>query len=176
MSTNPPDLPALSHIDPAGKASMVDVGGKETSRRTAVAEAWVRVSPHLASLIRQNALAKGDLLAVARLAGITAAKRTDELIPLCHSLPLDHADVRATLLPDHRIRILAVASTTARTGVEMEALTAASIAALTIIDMGKAADKAIVIEQIRLLHKRGGRSGDFTAPGVSPQDFSEVLP
>jgi cyclic pyranopterin phosphate synthase len=154
---------------------MVDVGGKEITRRAAVAEAWVRVSPPLASLIRVNAVAKGDVLTVARLAGIMAAKRTDELIPLCHSLPLDRADIRATIEADGRIHLVALASTTARTGVEMEALTAVAVAALTIIDMGKAVDQGIVIEQIRLLHKCGGRSGDYTAPGANPDDIAGVL-
>jgi cyclic pyranopterin phosphate synthase len=146
---------------------MVDVGEKPVTRRTAVAEAFVRISSELAAGIAGNTVAKGNLLDVARLAGIQAAKRTDELIPLCHSLPLDAVDVEATL-HDDRVRIRATASTTARTGVEMEALTAAAVAALTVIDMGKAVDRGMVIEGLRLLEKHGGRSGDYIAPGARP--------
>lgn len=141
---------------------MVDVGDKPLSRRVAVAEGFVRVSPALARAIRANAVAKGNLLEVARLAGIQAAKRTDELIPLCHSLPLDHADVRARL-ERGRVRLTATASVTGRTGVEMEALTAVCVAALAVIDMGKAIDKGMVIEGVRLIEKRGGRSGVYAA-------------
>jgi cyclic pyranopterin phosphate synthase len=139
---------------------MVNVGGKPLTARRAVAECSVRVSPELAAAIRANSLAKGDLLGVARLAGIQAAKRTPELIPLCHALPLDHADVLVTL-DGERVRIRAEASTHARTGVEMEALTAAAVAALTVVDMGKAVDKAMVMEGLRVVEKSGGRSGDF---------------
>ena len=163
MST---ERPGLSHLDPDGRARMVDVGEKPITHRRAVAEALVRVSPALAEAIRSNTLKKGDLLAVARLAGIQAAKRTDELIPLCHSLPLEHVGVEATLedAPSgRRVRLVASASTTAKTGIEMEALTAAAIAALTVIDMGKAVDKGMVVEGLRLLEKTGGRSGDWTA-------------
>lgn len=161
MSTPPPT--SLSHIGPDGSARMVDVGDKPITERTAIAEALVRISPDLARAIRENTLKKGNLLDVARLAGIQAAKRTPDLIPLCHSLPLDHADVRAEL-EDGRIRLTAEVRTHARTGVEMEALTAAAVAALTVIDMGKAIDKAMVIESVRVLEKRGGRSGDYKAP------------
>ena len=157
----------LSHIDASGAASMVDVGDKPVTRRVAVAEAFVDVSTSLAAAIRENTLAKGDLLAVARLAGVQAAKRTDELIPLCHSLPLDIVDVQATLTPadapSQHVRVVATASTHARTGVEMEALVAAGIAALTVIDMGKAVDKAMVVRGLRVLEKRGGRSGEYVA-------------
>ena len=142
---------------------MVDVGDKPITHRRATAEAFVRISPALAAAIRDNTLKKGNLLETARVAGITAAKRTDELIPLCHTLPLDQVDVRATLEPD-RVRLTATATTHAKTGVEMEALTAVSIAALTVIDMGKSIDKGMVIDGLRLLEKRGGRSGDYTAP------------
>ncbi len=159
MST---ERPGLSHLDPDGRARMVDVGEKPITHRRAVAEALVRVSPALSEAIRSNTLKKGDLLAVARLAGIQAAKRTDELIPLCHSLPLEHVDVEATL-EDGRVRLVASASTTAKTGIEMEALTAAAIAALTVIDMGKAVDRGMVVEGLRLLEKTGGRSGDWKA-------------
>lgn len=157
----------LSHIDEAGAAAMVDVGEKPVTHRIAVAEAIVEISADLAQAVRDNSLKKGDLLAVARIAGIQAAKRTDELIPLCHSLPLDAVEVKLELsdagAAQQAIRIVTTASTHARTGVEMEALTAASVAALTVIDMGKAIDKAIVVRSLRLLEKRGGRSGTFMA-------------
>src|SRR5438874_3605566 len=148
------DSPSLSHIDPEGRARMVDVGAKDPTAREAVAEAFVRVSPALEEAIRQNTLAKGDMLGVARLAGIQAAKRTDELIPLCHSLPLDCVEVEATL-ERGRVHLRATARTHAKTGVEMEALTAVAVAALTVIDMGKAIDKGMVVEGLRLLEKRG---------------------
>jgi cyclic pyranopterin phosphate synthase len=142
---------------------MVAVGDKPVTERYAAAEARVRVSDDLAAAIRDNTVAKGDLLSVARLAGIQAAKRTDELIPLCHSLPIDHADVRATL-ERGAVHLKSEVRTHARTGVEMEALTAVTIAALTVIDMGKAIDKGMVIEGVRILEKRGGRSGTYIAP------------
>ncbi len=151
----------LSHVDARGGARMVDVGAKPVTRRAAVAEAVVRISPDLAAAIRDDTLKKGDVLATARLAGIQGAKRTAELIPLCHPLPLDHADVEATLEHGPTIRIVAEARTDAKTGVEMEALTAATVAALTVIDMGKAIDRAITIESVRLLSKTGGTSGDW---------------
>lgn len=154
---------ALSHIDAQGRARMVDVSGKAVTARRAVAEGRVCVSAALAEAIEHNTLTKGNLLEVARLAGIQAAKRTDELIPLCHSLPLDHADVRAWVEGSH-VRLRAEMTTTARTGVEMEALTAVSVAALTVIDMGKAIDKAITVEMIRLVEKTGGQGGDYHAP------------
>ncbi len=154
----------LSHLDESGKARMVDVGEKPLTIRRAVAEGRVRISGALADAIRSNQLAKGDLLAVARLAGIQAAKRTDELIPLCHSLPLDAVDVQATL-GDGCVELRAEAHTTWKTGVEMEALTAVAVAALTVIDMGKAIDKAMVIEGVRLVEKTGGKRGDYPADG-----------
>jgi len=153
---------SLSHLDAAGRARMVDIGGKAVTSRRAVAEARVRISAALRDAIAQNAVVKGSVLEVARLAGIQAAKRTDELIPLCHSLPLDAVDVQAVLGDDH-VRLTATARTTGKTGVEMEALTAASVAALTVIDMGKAIDKAMVIEHVRLLEKTGGWGGDYHA-------------
>ncbi|MFI4861932.1 MAG: cyclic pyranopterin monophosphate synthase MoaC [Phycisphaerales bacterium JB063] len=152
------DSPELTHIDPQGRARMVDVGGKAVSHRTAIATGSVRISEALAKRIADNNLAKGSLLDVARLAGVMAAKRTDELIPLCHGLPLDHVDVAARV-EGNRVHLKATASTTARTGIEMEALTAVSVAALTVIDMGKAIDPAMVIEEIKLIEKRGGRRG-----------------
>ena len=152
----------LTHLDERGRARMVDIGGKQATRRRAVAEGRVRASDDLLEAIRQDTLAKGNLLQVARLAGIQAAKRTDELIPLCHGLPLEHSDVQAWLEPPY-IRLRAEASTTWRTGVEMEALTAVTVAALTIIDMGKAVDKAMIIESVRLIEKTGGKSRDYRA-------------
>jgi cyclic pyranopterin phosphate synthase len=148
----------LSHYDPAGQPRMVDVNAKDPTRRSARAHAFVRMSPEVMAELPHNP--KGDPFAIARVAGILAAKRTAELIPLCHSLPLSHADVDIIVEPDGA-RIVASAVTTANTGVEMEALTAATVAALTIYDMTKALDKRIEIEQIWLLEKTGGKSGDF---------------
>jgi cyclic pyranopterin phosphate synthase len=152
------DMSKLSHFDPAGQPRMVDVGEKGATRRTARAHAFVRMSRAVLDALPDNH--KGDPLGVARVAGVMAAKRTAGLIPLCHSLPLSHADVEITIEPEG-IRIVASASTTAQTGVEMEALTAASVAALTIYDMTKALDKRIEIQDIYLLEKTGGKSGDF---------------
>lgn len=146
----------LSHVDDTGKAAMVDVSSKQPTPRRAVAEGVVRVSRALADAIAANTLAKGDLLAVARIAGIQAAKRTDELIPLCHPLPLEHVAVELTL-GDDAVRIRAEARTSAKTGIEMEALTAVCVAALTVIDMGKAIDPLMTIERIQLIEKTGGK-------------------
>jgi cyclic pyranopterin phosphate synthase len=140
----------LSHVDPGGTVRMVDVGGKPLSRRRAVARAFVRMSPGTAE--RLGELPKGDALVTAQLAGIMAAKRTSELIPLCHPLPLTHVDVRLEV-EDVGVAVEATAETTAQTGVEMEALTAASVAALTVYDMAKAIDKEMVVEDVRLLEK-----------------------
>jgi cyclic pyranopterin phosphate synthase len=148
----------LSHYDADGQLRMVDVGGKPDTKRTARAHAFVKMSAEVLSALPDNP--KGDPLAVARVAGILAAKKTAELIPLCHSLPLSHADVAITIEKEG-IRIVATAATTAQTGVEMEALTAASVAALTIYDMTKALDKRIEIQDIYLVEKTGGKSGDF---------------
>ena len=139
---------------------MVDVGAKPVSRRRAVARAEVRMAPETALRLRE--LPKGDALATAQLAGIMAAKRTSELIPLCHPLPLSHVAVELEV-GDESVEIVASAETTAQTGVEMEALTAASVACLTIYDMAKAADRAMVISGIRLVEKTGGKSGDYKA-------------
>jgi cyclic pyranopterin phosphate synthase len=152
----------LSHVDAAGLARMVDVGAKPVTRRRAVAEGCVRVSAALAAQIEANSLRKGNLLEVARLAGVQAAKRTGELIPLCHPLVIDFVNVEARL--DGRVvRLRAEVACEGKTGVEMEALTAAAVAALTVIDMGKAVDPDMVIEDIRLLEKTGGRS-DYRRP------------
>ncbi len=148
----------LSHFDDAGAARMVDVSEKPLTKRTARAEAFVRISADVLAKIPENP--KGNPLEVARIAGIAAAKRTWELIPLCHPLLLTHADVTATIEADG-VRIVAEAATTGPTGVEMEALTAASVAALTVYDMTKALDKSIEIGGIRLLEKTGGKSGNW---------------
>jgi cyclic pyranopterin phosphate synthase len=148
----------LSHYDETGRARMVDVSGKAATARTARAEAVVRMKPAVLKALPRNP--KGDPLEVARIAGIQAAKRTAELIPMCHPLPLTQADVRMTL-ETRGVRIESSVSTTAQTGVEMEALTAAAVAALTVYDMTKALDKSITIEKVRLLEKSGGKSGHY---------------
>ncbi len=140
----------LSHVDEAGSVRMVDVGGKEVSRRRAVARAEVRMAAETARMLRE--LPKGDALATAQLAGIMAAKRTSELIPLCHPLPLTHVEV-ALEVGEESVDIVAAAETTAQTGVEMEALTAATVAALTVYDMAKAVDKEMRIAEVRLVEK-----------------------
>ena len=150
--------PQLSHFDKSGKARMVDVSAKPPTRRTATASAFVELSAAVLAALPANP--KGDPLETARLAGIQAAKRTSELIPLCHPLPLTHVDVQAAIAPGG-IRITATAATTGPTGVEMEALTAAAVAALTVYDMTKAADKGTVIREVRLESKTGGKSGDY---------------
>ena len=148
----------LSHYDDAGSPRMVDVTGKPPTRRTARAQAFVRIRPEILARLPENP--KGDPLETARLAGIMAAKKTAELIPLCHPLPLTHAGVEIQV-EDGGVRIEATAATTAPTGVEMEALTAASVAALTVYDMLKALDKSIEITGICLLEKTGGKSGGW---------------
>src|SRR5688572_17656465 len=142
----------FSHLDATGAARMVDVGQKPQQRRTARAEGFVRCKASTVEALREKALPKGDVLTVAKIAAIQAAKRTDELIPLCHSLPVDVIDVEFTVIPDG-VGIRASVSTTAKTGVEMEALTAVAVAALTIYDMCKAVDKAMVVEGIRVTEK-----------------------
>ena len=154
----------LSHIDNQGRASMVDVSEKSATERIATAEAIIVISQEAFDLVSAGEIKKGDVLATARIAGIMAAKKTSELIPLCHPLALTHAGVEFTPLPQrHAFRIVASAKTTGQTGVEMEALTAASVAALTVYDMVKAVDKSAVIETVRLLTKSGGKSGAFEA-------------
>ena len=155
----------LSHLDAKGKARMVDVGDKPVTAREALARGEITMSATVLRLIRTGALAKGDPLQVARLAGIMAAKKTAELIPLCHPLPLTH--VRVELTPIRRgYRIEARVRTTSQTGVEMEALTAVAVAALTIYDMAKAVDKGMVIGDICLIEKKGGRSGHYRRKGT----------
>lgn len=155
----------LSHLDAAGHARMVDVGDKAITAREAIARGRVIMQPATLSLIMSGGMPKGDVLAVARVAGIMAAKRTSELIPLCHLLNLSHASVNFTADPTgNAIEIEATVRCTGQTGVEMEALTAVSIAALTIYDMCKAVDKTMQIDGICLIAKRGGRSGDWQRP------------
>lgn len=152
----------LSHVDESGRARMVDVSGKPTTERTATAEGVVRMSMEAFELIQSNAVQKGDVLTVAEVAATMAAKRTGELIPLCHPLGLDGVEVSARLeagLPG--VRIVATARVTGRTGVEMEALTAAAVGLLTIYDMVKAADRGMILGELRLEEKRGGKSGVF---------------
>ena len=152
----------LSHLDESGRARMVDVSGKPESERTAVAEGRVRMSREAYELVASHAVAKGDVLAVAEVAGVMAAKRTGELIPLCQPLGLDLVTVEARLDPDlPGVRLEATARVTGRTGVEMEALTAVSVGCLTVYDMVKAVDREMVIEGVRLLSKTGGTRGDW---------------
>lgn len=152
----------LTHLDDAGRASMVDISHKPETNRTAIARGEVVVSAETLALIREGDIKKGDVLGVARLAGIMAAKRTPDLIPLCHPLPITHAEVRLTPQDDPpSILIEATVRSTGKTGVEMEALTAVSVAALTIYDMAKAVQHDMRIEHIRLAEKHGGTSGDI---------------
>ena len=153
----------LTHLDEAGRARMVDVGAKDVTSRTAVAEGFIAMKPETLALIRSGGAPKGDVLAAARIAGIMAAKKTGDLIPLCHPISLDSASVNFAF-GDACIEVTASVSLSGRTGVEMEAMTAASVALLTIYDMAKALDRAMVIEGVRLLSKSGGKSGDWTAP------------
>jgi cyclic pyranopterin phosphate synthase len=153
----------LSHVREDGSVTMVDVGAKAATARTARAEARVRLNVAAATALREATLAKGDALAAAQIAGIMAAKRTDELIPLAHPLALSAVDVAFAWDDETTLRVSARASTTGQTGVEMEAMVAVSIAALTVYDMCKALDKGIVVETVRLIEKTGGKSGDWTA-------------
>ncbi|MCW8131657.1 MAG: cyclic pyranopterin monophosphate synthase MoaC [Planctomycetota bacterium] len=152
----------LTHLDARGRAQMVDVGAKPDTAREAVAEALLRMQPATLRLIVKGTSKKGDVFATARLAGIQAAKRTDELIPLCHAIALSSVRVEFEPRGKNRLRILATARCTGPTGVEMEALCAASVAALTVYDMVKAADRGMAVERVRLLEKKGGRSGHWT--------------
>ena len=151
----------LTHFDDHGASRMVDTSQKPETLRVATASGLVRMQPATLKLIRDKALSKGDVLEVARLAGIQAAKRTGELIPLCHPLPITGAAVDFAFVSDEAVRIEATVRVFGRTGVEMEALTAVSVAALTVYDMCKSADKGITIERIRLESKTGGKSGTF---------------
>jgi cyclic pyranopterin monophosphate synthase len=156
-------MSGLSHFDERGASRMVDISAKTDSDRMARASALVRMSPATLDLIRDRALAKGDVREVARLAGIMAAKKTSELIPLCHALPLTSVALEFAFASESLLRIEAIAKVVGKTGVEMEALAAVSVAALTVYDMCKSVDKAITIERIRLEEKTGGKSGPFLA-------------
>lgn len=175
LMTDPPAQPPSdpTHLDDQGGVRMVNVGDKEVTCRSATAQAKVAVGPQVARAIRDDAIRKGNLLEVAKLAAIAAAKRTDELIPLCHSLPLDGVDVKAELLGDS-VLLTATAHTSWKTGVEMEALTAVSVAALTVIDMAKSINPAIVIESVRLLNKTGGKRGVWNAEPLVYQTDPET--
>ena len=151
----------LTHLDNEGKAKMVDISQKSLTERVAVATGCIMMAAGTLQKIRENTLNKGDALAVARIAGILAAKQTDQLIPLCHSLPLSSVSIDFEELENNAIRITAIAKTFYQTGVEMEALMAVSVAALTIYDMAKAIDKHMRIGGIHLVHKEGGKSGTF---------------
>ena len=162
---NGPDQPLLTHLDRQGQAAMVDVGGKDPSWRRASASCVVRMSSETLERYLQAALEKGDALAVARIAGIGAAKRTHELIPLCHPLSISHASIDFEPLASRRgLRVISSVACFDRTGVEMEALTAAAVAGLTLIDMGKGVERGIYIELLRLEAKSGGRSGSWQRP------------
>lgn len=153
-------MTGLTHVDEKGDARMVDVGGKPETKRLAVASARVRTNPEVIQAIKDQSIAKGDVLAVARISGIMAAKRTADLIPLCHPLALDAVAIEISLESDS-VEISARVECTGRTGVEMEALTAASVSALTVYDMCKAMDRSMVIEHVQLEEKQGGKSGHF---------------
>ncbi|MHC8287745.1 cyclic pyranopterin monophosphate synthase MoaC [Pseudomonas sp. XS1P51] len=158
-SDTPPDT--LTHLDRQGHAHMVDVSDKTSTEREARAQAWVRMRPQTLKLIQADGHPKGDVFAVARIAGILAAKKTHELIPLCHTLLLSSIHLELKACEPDSVKIVSTCRLTGQTGVELEALTAASVAALTIYDMCKAVDRGMVISDIRLLSKQGGRSGTF---------------
>jgi cyclic pyranopterin monophosphate synthase len=154
-------MTGLTHIDESGRARMVDVSDKDITRREATARATVTMQPETAELIQSGGVAKGDVLAVAQVAGVMAAKRTSDLIPMCHPLPISGVDMRFQWLQQAVLEIRATVKVTGRTGVEMEALTAAAVAALTVYDMCKAVDRAMSIGNVELLRKAGGKSGEF---------------
>ena len=156
-------MSGLTHLDETGAARMVDVGGKAVTARVAVAGGRIGMTAQALAAIREGSAKKGDVLATARIAGIMAAKRTADLIPLCHPLPISSVTIDLALDADG-VAVTASVSTTGQTGVEMEALTAASVALLTIYDMAKALDRGMRIDGVRLLEKRGGKSGDWRAP------------
>ncbi|MDJ1016109.1 MAG: cyclic pyranopterin monophosphate synthase MoaC [Paracoccaceae bacterium] len=157
-------MSGLTHFDAQGQAHMVDVSDKERTDRIAVAEGWVRMAPETLALITEGGAKKGDVLSVARLAGIMGAKKTADLIPLCHPLPITKVALELTADPDRPgVRVVATVKTAGQTGVEMEALTAVSIACLTIYDMVKAVEKGMTIEDVRLILKDGGKSGRYEA-------------
>jgi cyclic pyranopterin monophosphate synthase len=161
LSSRSAKRPHLSHVARDGSVAMVDVAAKKVTARFAVAEAEIVMAPHALRLIRAGAAKKGDVLVTAQIAGILAAKRTAQLIPLCHPLPLTKIDVHCTPVGSDRVRVRCEAACSAQTGVEMEALTGCAIAALTIYDMCKAADRGMVIERLALVEKAGGKSGHY---------------
>jgi cyclic pyranopterin phosphate synthase len=164
-----PEAAGLTHVGPGGEARMVDVSAKRDTARRATARGSIRMSPATLDAIRRNQIRKGDVLAVARIAGILAAKRTADLIPLCHPLPLH--DLQLSIEPDESLpglRVEATAATSAKTGVEMEAITAVAIALVTIYDMAKAIDRGMIIGDISLVAKSGGQSGDFASLDGTP--------
>jgi cyclic pyranopterin phosphate synthase len=167
MTTDPQDSARLTHVDETGQARMVDVSGKEVTPREAVATGRVLVGPEVVTLLRADGVPKGDALGVARVAGIMAAKRTPDLVPLCHPLAISGVVVDLRV-DDDAVSIRAAVRTADRTGVEMEALTAVTVAALTVVDMVKAVDKAAVITDVRVESKSGGRSGDWSRPESRP--------
>jgi cyclic pyranopterin monophosphate synthase len=155
-------MSGLTHIDDSGRARMVDVSNKDVTRREATARAVVTMLPETARLIARGGMAKGDVLAVAQVAGVMGAKRTPDLIPMCHPLPISGVDMAFNLSEERaELEIRATVRVTGRTGVEMEALTAAAVAALTVYDMCKAVDRGMSIDKVELLHKAGGKSGEF---------------
>ena len=167
--TSPPDEPRLTHLDERGAAHMVDVAGKQPSARKAVARAAVRMTPDTASLLAEGGLAKGDALAVARVAGLMAAKQTPTLVPLCHPIALSSVTVDLDVdIESGTVAIVATTQTHDRTGVEMEAMTAASVAALTVYDMVKSVERGVRIDGVELLLKTGGRTGTWSrgSPGT----------
>ena len=161
--SEPRPAPSLSHLDHAGQARMVDVSGKPVTPRQASASARITMAPHVLEAITGGKVAKGDVAAAARLAGIQAAKRTAELIPLCHPLPIDQIEIVLQPRPPGELLLTATVKVQARTGAEMEALTAVAVAALTVYDMCKSADRAMLIGPVRLESKSGGKSGDYRA-------------
>jgi cyclic pyranopterin monophosphate synthase len=160
--------PSFSHVNAAGEANMVDISGKTVTTRRAVATAVIHMQPETLEAIESDALKKGEVLAVARVAGIQGAKRCADLIPLCHPLPLTKVQIDFTRLNDTQLQVAAQCRVEGKTGVEMEALTAASIAALTVYDMCKAIDKTMVISGLSVLEKQGGKSGDWHRDDVKP--------
>ena len=154
-------MTSFSHLDKDGGLSMVDVSSKPDTRRIAIAEAVVELAPETLDLLKRAALPKGDVLTCAKVAGIMAAKRTSELIPMCHPIPIDGIEVELQPAGGEQVRIVSTLRCTYKTGIEMEALTAASVAALTVYDMCKAIDRSMRIDEVLLLHKEGGKSGTF---------------
>ncbi|MBP3311496.1 MAG: cyclic pyranopterin monophosphate synthase MoaC [Butyricicoccus sp.] len=151
----------FTHLDENGAARMVDVGDKQVTKRTAQAQAVITMQPETLRRIAEGTMPKGDVFACARIAGIMAAKRTSDLIPMCHPLPIDGVEIEITPVSETKVRIVSTLRCTHKTGIEMEALTAASVAALTIYDMCKAIDRGMCIDQVLLLHKAGGKSGEY---------------